>query len=231
MPKVGQLNISVARDESRKTGKLSAALCQAIPQYGEIVLDKTEVRDGRTYQYASIASIRRAIMLPNCSCGITIQHCLDTWENGDVLITTVRHEEEYISSRSSVPWNQDQLEWKRNVTLRCRVHLEGLLGIVVEDAHEEPAMRPANEQPEEPAEFQTAKASLSHCPTRQAAANIIDMAAKKNFPPAQMKALRDIANERFPVAKEANSDKSNGNGGTKTQNASSSRGRRTANAV
>jgi hypothetical protein len=231
MPRVGQLNVSVARDESCKTGKLGAALCVAIPQYGEIVLDKHEVRDGRSYQYASIASIRRAIMLPNCSEGITIQHCLDTNENGDILITTVRHGEEYISSRSSVPWNQDQLEWKRNVTLRCRVHLEGLLGIVVEDAHEEHAVRPSSEQPEEPAEFQTAKASLSHCPTRQAAANILDMAHKKNFPPAQIKALKDIANERFPAAKEASSDKSNGSSGVKAKNAGGSRGRRTADAV
>jgi len=135
MPAIGSFCQSVYREESRNTGDLVAAVCSAQMEFGPIALDSEGTRNGQTYRYASIKSIRRAITPALCKHGLLCNHVYSTAGDGcEVVCTVLRHVSgEYMSSVLRIPHIDNVQDSKAAKTLLCRTSIEGLLGIVTED--------------------------------------------------------------------------------------------------
>lgn len=150
MPQIGSFVMGIYRDESRTTSSLVAALCKAQLEYLPIELDEQGYRDGQSYKYASIHSIRRATLASNCKHGLIVNHIYGDTDKGECVTTVLRHESgEYMASTSPVPSRDDMQDSKANKTLLCRTHIEGLLGIVTErdsDGQQSPSNAAAQAQ-------------------------------------------------------------------------------------
>lgn len=134
MPQIGNLMVSVYREESKHTSELIAAMCNAQPEFEPVVLDSKGYRNGQTYRYASIKSIRRATQQALAKHGLLCHHIYGHSDEGEYVVTVLRHVSgEYIASTLRVPAKDDVQESKAAKTLLCRTAIEGLLGIVTED--------------------------------------------------------------------------------------------------
>jgi hypothetical protein len=146
MPRIGNVCVSVLREESDHTGQLVEALCAAHPHFLPIALDCTGIRNGESYRYASIASIRRSVMPALAEQGLWLQHVYTDTERGEHVVTVLRHKtNEYITSSSLVPAIPDAQERKGVKTLLCRTHVEGMLSVITEedtDGKQEPGVSP-----------------------------------------------------------------------------------------
>lgn len=133
MPQIGSFVQGIYRDESRYTAELVAALCQAALEYLPVELDEEGYRNGRSYKYASIHSIRRATLSANSKHGLLLNHVYGENDKGEYVTSVLRHTSgEYMASTSPVPLRDDVLDAKAAKTTLCRTHIEGLLGIVTE---------------------------------------------------------------------------------------------------
>jgi hypothetical protein len=133
MPQIGSFVMGIYRDESRTTSQIVAAMCKAVIEYLPIELDEDGYRDGQSYKYASLNSIRRGTLAANCKHGLVINHIYGDTDKGESVTTVLRHESgEYMASTSPVPQHDDMQDSKANKTLLCRTHIEGLLGIITE---------------------------------------------------------------------------------------------------
>lgn len=135
MPKIGNITVSVLREESASTGNLIEALCAAHPEFPPIPMDQVGRReDGEEYRYASIASIRRAVMPALTRHGIWMHHVYGENESGEYVVTMLRHKTgEYITSTLRIPYISDVQAHKANRTLLCRTGIEGLLSVATEE--------------------------------------------------------------------------------------------------
>ena len=134
MPRIGNITVSVLREESSTTGALVEALCSAHPEFPPVSLDSEGRRDGHSYRYASISAIRRAVMPALCRHGIWMHHVYGESEGGDCVVTMLRHKTgEYITSTLRIPHLADVQERKAAMTLLCRTAIEGLLSISAEE--------------------------------------------------------------------------------------------------
>jgi hypothetical protein len=133
MPQIGSFVQGIYRDESRYTAELVAALCQAALEYLPVELDEEGYRNGRSYKYASIHSIRRATLSANSKHGLLLNHVYGENDKGEYVTSVLRHTSgEYMASTSPLPRREDVQDAKAAKTLLCRTHIEGLLGIVTE---------------------------------------------------------------------------------------------------
>jgi hypothetical protein len=134
MPQIGNLMVSVYREESKHCSELIAAMCAAQPEFEPVVLDSTGYRNGQKYRYASIKSIRRATQVALAKHGLLCHHIYGHSDEGEYVVTVLRHVSgEYIASTLRIPSKDDVQESKAAKTLLCRTAIEGLLGIVTED--------------------------------------------------------------------------------------------------
>ena len=134
MPRIGNIAVSVLREESSTTGALVEALCSAHPEFPPVPLDSEGSRDGHSYRYASISAIRRAVMPALAKHGIWMNHLYGENEGGDYVVTMLRHKTgEYITSTLRIPHLADVQERKAAMTLLCRTAIEGLLSISTEE--------------------------------------------------------------------------------------------------
>ena len=134
MPQIGNLMVSVYREESKHLGDLIAAMCAAQTEFLPVTLDCDGYRDGQVYKYASIKSIRRSTQAALAKHGLLIHHVYGHSDEGDYVVTVLRHaSDQYICSTLRIPPRDDVQERKAAMTLLCRTAIEGLLGIVTED--------------------------------------------------------------------------------------------------
>lgn len=135
MPRIGNIVVSVLREESATTGEIVSALCLAYTEFPPIVLDSVGFReDGEAYRYASISSIRRAVMPALTKHGVWMHHVYGENERGVYVVTLLRHKSgEYLSSTLAVPRIDNLQDSKAAKTLLCRTCIEGVLSIVTEE--------------------------------------------------------------------------------------------------
>lgn len=134
MPQLGRLTLSVYREESQHTDELIDAFCQAQAAFLPVSLDKTGYRNGQSYKYASIASIRRSTQTALAMHSLMCHHVYGHNDEGEFVVTVLRHKSgQFISSTLRIPERVDAQEAKAIKTLLCRTAIEGLLGIVTED--------------------------------------------------------------------------------------------------
>lgn len=133
MPKIGNITVSMYREESEATGKVVEALCAAQADFPPIQMDSTGIRDGESYRYASISAIRRGVVPVLARHGIWMQHVYGESEHAWVT-TILRHKSgEYLTSTLRIPPIHDIHERKAAMTLLCRTAIEGLLSISTEE--------------------------------------------------------------------------------------------------
>ena len=137
MMKVGNLVLNVFREQSAQTDKLTAALCKAWSDFGVVELDRTGVRNGERFRYASINSINRAIMPALVKHGlfpVTQFACGDhSFES-----LTLKHapSDQWVSSTVEIPRSADmQADHAWKTTLRKEM-IEGLLNLVMEEGED-----------------------------------------------------------------------------------------------
>lgn len=134
MPQIGNLMVSVYREESKFVGELIAAMCAAQADFLPVSLDCHGSRHGEVYRYASIKSIRRATQAALSAHGLVIHHVYGHNDEGEYVVTVLRHiSDQYICSTLKIPPREDAQDHKAVKTLLCRTAIEGLLGIVTED--------------------------------------------------------------------------------------------------
>ena len=134
MPRIGNIHVSVLREESESTGQMVQALCDAYPDFLPIPLDSEGRRDGQSYRYASIAAIRRCVMPALARHGVWMQHVYGSNDESTYVVTLLRHVSgEYLTSTLRVPEISDPQERKAQQTLLCRTSIEGLLSISTEE--------------------------------------------------------------------------------------------------
>jgi hypothetical protein len=134
MPQVGNLMVSVYREESKHLGDLIAAMCAAQAEFLPVALDCDGYRNGDAYKYASIKSIRRSTQAALSKHGLIVHHVYGHSDEGDYVVTVLRHtSDQYICSTLRIPRREDAQDQKSVMTLLCRTAIEGLLGIVTED--------------------------------------------------------------------------------------------------
>lgn len=134
MPQIGNLSVSVYREESKTTGELTDAVCKASPEFAPVALDSTGYRGGRSYRYASIKAIRRATQPSLSKYGLWLHHIYGNNNEGTYVVTVLRHRSgEYMTSTLLVPPRQDIQEQKAAMTMLCRIATEGLLAICTEE--------------------------------------------------------------------------------------------------
>ena len=152
MPRIGNITVSVLREESAATGNLIEALCAAQPEFPPIPLDSDGFRDGHSYRYASISAIRRAVVPALAKHGIWMNHVYGENEGGDYVVTMLRHKTgEYITSTLRIPHISDVQDRKGAMTLLCRTAIEGLLSISTEEDTDASDVQSDEPQDAEPA--------------------------------------------------------------------------------
>lgn len=149
MPKIGNISVSLYREESDTTGKIVEALCAAQADFPVIQMDSTGFRDGESYRYASIGAIRRGVVPVLARHGIWMQHVYGESEGSAWVTTILRHKSgEYLTSTLRIPQIGDIHERKAAMTLLCRTAIEGLLSISTEEDKDARGVD-AIEQPQE----------------------------------------------------------------------------------
>ena len=134
MPTIGRLTVSVYREESQHTDELIEAFCLAQAAFLPVMLDKKGYRNGQSYRYASIASIRRSTQAALAMHSLMCHHVYGHNDEGEFVVTVLRHKSgQFISSTLRIPERVDPQEAKAIKTLLCRTAIEGLLGIVTEE--------------------------------------------------------------------------------------------------
>jgi len=156
--KIGNLTVSMYREESPATGKIVAALCAAHPEFPRIQFDSTGWRDGESYRYASIAAIRRAVMPVLARNGVWMQHIYGESDSMPWVTTILRHTSgEYLTSTLRVPQIADIQERKAAMTLLCRTAIEGLLSIATEEDSDGQGVQDVGVEQAEPVDPATQK--------------------------------------------------------------------------
>jgi hypothetical protein len=158
-------------------------LCAAQPEYLPIELDETGYRDGQSYRYASINSIRRSTLAAHSKHGLLVNHVYADNDKGEYVTTVVRHVSgEYFASTSPIPVIADVQERKANKTLLCRTHIEGLLGIITErddDGASVNGARDADRKAEWEANLRMCKASIQSATTNNKVAHYETLAKQR----------------------------------------------------
>jgi len=198
MPTVGSITLSAYREESPQTDKLIADLCDAQMMFLPVTLDKEGIRNGQTYRYASIESIRRSTQAALAMKGIITPHIYGYGESGEYVTTTLRHVSgQYIASTSPIPRSPDPRELKSNKTTLCRTHLEGLLGIVTEEDDDSQSVTVPAYDDRTLRDMANARAKIMQATTRDEVAAVLDRAAKfigqGKLPEEFMSELRPMA--------------------------------------
>ena len=127
--------LSCYKEESESTAEITKALCAAAPGFLPIILDAEGTRDGISYRYATLGSIRRSVGASLWANGVFMNHEYSEKADGAEYVTTnLRHiSGEFLSSTSPVHYYPDAQEHKARKTMTCKTHVEGLLSITVEE--------------------------------------------------------------------------------------------------
>lgn len=134
MPRIGNLVVSVYREESATTGSLTEALCAASLEFLPIELDSEGVRDdGTPYRYASVRAIRAATQAALSRHKVWINHVYGEDERGRYMTTVMRNNtNEWIASTMRVRAFAEVKDESAYQGLLIRKSLEGILAVVTE---------------------------------------------------------------------------------------------------
>lgn len=134
MPKIGNLVMSVYREESASLANYHKALCAASAEFLPVALDQTGYRGGKSYRYASLRSIRRATQPALTKHSLFLNHVYAHSDHGEFVVTILRHVSgEFVTSTLRISERSDPQEQKAERTLACRTATEGLLAICTEE--------------------------------------------------------------------------------------------------
>lgn len=134
MPKIGQFVMSVYREESATLLKYHEALCAASAEFLPVVLDLTGTRNGKSYRYASLRSIRRATQPALIKHGLFLNHVYAHTDQGEFVTTVLRHiSGEFVTSTRFIAPRSDMQEQESERTLACKSSTKGLLAICTEE--------------------------------------------------------------------------------------------------
>lgn len=234
MPQIGNLMVSVYREESKHTGELTSAFCKAQQEFTPVVLDCEGRRGGESYRYGSIASIRRSTQSALAKHGLMCHHVYGSNDEGSYVVTVLRHTSgEYITSTLRIPHRDDVQEQKAAMTLLCRTALEGLLGVVAEEDDDGASVSSAAVDPEQAKRWASTLAlALDSIAKAKDEAEVIKyrlIAFKRSqtgmLAPDAMQAITTACEDRMSqLTKEVSSVGSQTTAGTKGPNAAGSGG-------
>lgn len=215
MPKIGNITVSMYREESETTGKIVEALCVAQPDFPAIQMDSTGFRDGESYRYASISAIRRAVVPVLARHGIWMQHVYGESGEHPWVTTILRHRSgEYLTSTLQVPSISDIHERKAAMTLLCRTAIEGLLSISSEEDTaaidiemvEQPADVDSETRQKWNRNFGLAAVAVSLAPDDDTLSRYVAVAEKRvasgDMPPDAVERIKELCESRSLELKE-----------------------------